>query len=79
MISYRFSPLGLFFSLAKKMPIYAESGAPYLWMIDLLSQAFEAFMLESDKWVQVAIHAENEKIRAKPFQEIELDPSLLWA
>ena len=63
----------------RKMPIYAESGVQYLWVIDPFAQTFEAFMLESGKWVLVATHAENEKIRAKPFHGIELVLSLLWA
>jgi Uma2 family endonuclease len=62
----------------KKMPIYAHHQVPYAWLIDPIQRMLEVFMLESGRWLVLGAHAENDKVRADPFQEIEIDLSNLW-
>ena len=67
----------------KKMPIYAEYGLTYLWLIDpqyktlgLLS--IYQLHLESSLWVWLDGYFDGDKVRAVPFQEIELDFNALF-
>ncbi len=67
----------------KKMPIYAQHGLAYLWLIDpqyktlgLLS--IFALHLESGLWFWLDGHFDGDKARAAPFEEIELDFSALF-
>jgi hypothetical protein len=38
----------------------------------------EVFKLESGRWFLLEAFAGNEKVRAAPFQEVEIDLGLLW-
>jgi Uma2 family endonuclease len=62
----------------RKMPLYAEFGVAFLWLIDPVSKILEAFRLDSGRWTLQAAHAESDRVRIEPFHEIELDLALLW-
>ena len=61
-----------------KMPIYAHHGVLHLWLIDPLEKTLEVFRLASSHWVVAGLHGGNDKVRAEPFSEIEIDLSNLW-
>jgi len=63
----------------KKMPKYAQAGVPFLWLVDPELRTLEAFRLESGKWFLSQCFEGDDPVRAEPFQEIEIDLSLLWA
>ena len=62
----------------RKMPIYARHEVHHAWLIDPIEKTIEIFRLESGKWVVAGFHGENDKVRAEPFQEIEIDLTNLW-
>ena len=62
----------------KKMPIYAEHGVGYLWLLDPIAKILDTYKLESSQWLPLARFYENDKVRAEPFQEIEFDLGDLW-
>lgn len=62
----------------KKMPIYAREGVAHAWIVDPLQQTLEVFRAEGNGWHQVVVHGENEVVRVPPFEEIEIDLTLLW-
>ncbi len=62
----------------RKMPIYAQHEIPHLWLIDPSEQTLEVFLLQSGKWLMLAAFAEEDRVRAEPFQEIEIDLADLW-
>ena len=62
----------------RKMPIYARYSITHLWLMDPVARTLEVFRLESEHWSMVAAFAENEKVRAEPFQEIEFDLGHFW-
>ncbi|MBF0526893.1 MAG: Uma2 family endonuclease [Deltaproteobacteria bacterium] len=62
----------------RKMPIYAEFGIPYLWLVDPIIKTLEVYKLESGRWFSLGVYSEDERVRAEPFQEVELDLSLIW-
>jgi Uma2 family endonuclease len=62
----------------RKMPIYAQYGVPYLWLIDPAAKTLDVFALTDGKWVLLVAFAEDDKVRAEPFQEIEIELKNLW-
>ncbi len=62
----------------RKMPIYAEYEIPHLWLLDPIAKTLEVFELQSGKWAFQKAYAENDKVRAEPFHEIEFDLGDFW-
>lgn len=62
----------------QKMRIYATHKVPYAWLVDPLQMLLEVFRLEAGRWIVLGVHGESEKVRAEPFQEVELDLAALW-
>jgi Uma2 family endonuclease len=62
-----------------KLGIYARSEVPYAWLVNPDQRLLEILRLTADGWVRVAAHRDDERVRAVPFDAIELDLSLLWA
>jgi len=64
---------------ADKMPIYAREGVQFAWLIDPILKTFEVFTLGPERrWSVAAVHRDDARVRAEPFDAIELDLSLLW-
>ena len=72
------SPTTLRVDKIKKMPVYAQHGVKHFWLIDPLGKTLDVFRLESERWALLASFAENDKVRAEPFQEAEIDLGNLW-
>ncbi len=72
------SPSTLRLDKIKKMPIYAQHGVSYFWVIDPTSRTLDGYRLESGRWMVLGAFIQNDKVRAEPFQEIELDLGNLW-
>jgi len=62
----------------RKMHIYACFEVKYSWLIDPIAKTLEIFKLESDRWVLLSAYSEHDKVRAEPFQEIEIALQNLW-
>jgi len=62
----------------KKMPIYAQFGVPYLWLVDPIEKTMEIFKLNAGNWVLMSVYSEDDLVRAEPFQEIEIPLDSLW-
>ena len=62
----------------RKMPIYARYEVPHLWLIDPLARTLEVFRLEFGRWAMLGAFAEDDRVRAEPFQEIEIELGNLW-
>ncbi len=62
----------------KKSSIYAGEGIPYLWLIDPRYRTLETFKLESGRWLVLGTFADDDKVRAEPFQEAEIELGRLW-
>lgn len=63
----------------EKLPIYAREGVEHVWFINAPVRALEIMRLHDGMWLIVAIHRGDVKVRAEPFDAIELDLSVLWA
>ena len=62
----------------KKMRIYAQYKVSHAWLVDPMQMMVEVYRLEAEKWAVFGVYAESDKMRAEPFQEIEIDLSGLW-
>jgi Uma2 family endonuclease len=64
---------------ADKMPIYAEYGVPFLWLIDPAPRTLEIFVLREGHWVLEYVYQQDEEVRAAPFEAISFPLGALWA
>lgn len=64
---------------ARKMPVYAREQVAYAWLVDPLVRTLEVYHLEGSRWVLLGTFMDNAKVRAEPFDAVELDLSVLWA
>jgi Uma2 family endonuclease len=62
----------------KKMRVYAREQVAHVWLVDPLAQTLEVYMLSDGTWIRSQVAAATEKIRALPFDAIELDLAVLW-
>ena len=62
----------------RKMPLYGKHGVGYFWLVDPAARTLEVFRLETGNWVVAGLYAEDDKVRAEPFQDIEIELSNLW-
>ncbi|MDR3566969.1 MAG: Uma2 family endonuclease [Syntrophobacteraceae bacterium] len=61
-----------------KMRLFAQSAVPFVWLIDPAVKTLEVFRLESATWSRLDAFSENDKVRAEPFEGLEIDLSVLW-
>jgi len=73
-----FSPGSVRIDRIRKMRIYARYAVPHVWLIDPAVKTIEVFRLESGKWLLLDTFAEDDKIRAEPFEEIEIELADFW-
>jgi Uma2 family endonuclease len=63
----------------KKLPIYAAHGVSQVWLVDPIAKTLEVYSLDADRrWRAVRVHEGDARVRAQPFEAIELDLSGLW-
>ena len=63
----------------KKLPIYAAHGVPHVWLIDPIAKTLEVHSLDDDhRWRDVRVYEGDMRVRAQPFDAIELDLGALW-
>jgi Uma2 family endonuclease len=62
----------------KKLPIYAREGVRHVWFIDPLQQALEVLRCESQRCSLLATHEGDVRVRAEPFDSVELALRALW-
>ena len=63
----------------EKLPIYARESVAHAWLVDPIDRILEVLRLENGRWSILAVHRDDDRVRAEPFASIELDLSILWA
>ena len=61
-----------------KMPIYAQYGVHYAWLVDPLDKTLEAFERHQKTWSPIGRFKNNEPVSAAPFAEISFALHDLW-
>lgn len=64
----------------KKMPLHAANEVPCVWLIDPLTRTLEIYTLGAGRrWSDPVIYRDNARMRAVPFDAIELELDSFWA
>jgi Uma2 family endonuclease len=62
-----------------KMRIYAREGVRHVWQVEPLARTLDIFRLQEGHWLLVDAFSGEERVRAEPFEAIELELELLWS
>lgn len=62
-----------------KSRIYAREGVPFVWLVNPRAQMLEVLELSEGTYRILAVHHGDERVRAVPFDAIELELAILWA
>ncbi len=63
----------------QKMRIYAREGVRHVWHVDPLAQTLDIFRLQGSQWLLVDSFVGEERVRAEPFEALELELALVWS
>lgn len=63
----------------RKMRVYRREGVGWYWIVDPRIRTLEVYRLENGRYVLLDTWEGEEKVRAEPFEAIELDLAFLWA
>jgi hypothetical protein len=61
-----------------KLPVYGREGVRHIWLMDPEARTLEVFRLEGARYVLLVTHTGLARVRAEPFEALELDLSFLW-
>ena len=64
---------------ADKLPIYGKSGVGHLWLVNPILRTLEILRRQDAQWLTLAVHRDEERVRAEPFESFELELGVLWA
>lgn len=62
-----------------KLEIYRRENVGHVWLVDPRARTLEVLRRTDDGWLLVGTWADDAKVRAEPFDAIELDLAVLWA
>jgi Uma2 family endonuclease len=63
---------------SKKLPIYARERIPYAWFVDPIEQTLDVMIRSGRHWPVKAAYTGKDRVRAEPFDAIEIDLALVW-
>ncbi len=61
-----------------KRRIYRREGVKHLWLCDPRIKTLEVYRLESGRWMELDTFEGDTKVRAEPFDAIEIDLGRIW-
>ncbi|HET9626525.1 MAG TPA: Uma2 family endonuclease [Kofleriaceae bacterium] len=62
-----------------KLPIYARAEVQHAWLIDPVLHTLEVLRLERGRWAPRGTYRDDARVRAEPFEALELELAVLWA
>ncbi len=63
---------------ADKVPIYGREQVSHVWLVDPVTKTLEILRLDGQTYRVIGTWREDVRVRAEPFDAIELDLALLW-
>jgi Uma2 family endonuclease len=66
------------YDLQTKRPFYAEIGVGWLWYVDPEHKTLSVHRLERGRWVEMGIWSGADKVKAPPFDAVEIDLAEWW-
>lgn len=73
------SPSSQSIDRVRKMNIYGRHRVSHAWLVDPAAQTLEVYRLDGENWLRVGSWAGDQRVRAEPFDSIELELDGLWA
>ncbi len=73
------SPRTEAFDRGAKVPVYARERVQHVWLVDPIERTLEVFRLDGERYSLLGVHHGEARVRAEPFDAIELDLAVLWA
>jgi Uma2 family endonuclease len=61
-----------------KLSIDAREGVVHAWLLDPVDKTLEVLRLDGGRWVRAAFHQDDARVRAEPFDAIEIALDALW-
>jgi Uma2 family endonuclease len=61
-----------------KLPVYAREGVQHVWFVDPEARTLEVFRLDGAHYAPRATHTGMARVRAEPFEALELELAALW-
>jgi len=62
----------------EKLPLHAKHGVRHAWVLDAIAQTLEVLQLDGGRWVVAQTFGGDARVRAEPFEAIEIDLALVW-
>ena len=62
----------------KKLRIYAREGVGFAWLVEPLAHTLEVLRLDTGRWAQLGSYEGDARVRAAPFDAIEIELGALW-
>jgi Uma2 family endonuclease len=72
------SPSTAVLDRTRKLDVYRRERVPFVWLVDPIARTLEVLRLEGNAWLVAGNHGGDEKIRAAPFEAVEIDLAALW-
>lgn len=66
------------YDLRTKRAFYARIGVKYLWYVDMDERSLTVSRLYEGKWLELGVYGEDDKVRAEPFEAVELEMEAWW-
>lgn len=63
---------------SRKKRIYAREGVGHVWLVDPQARTLEVFRLSGGQWLEQGTWSDDERVRAEPFEAVELELGVLW-
>ena len=64
---------------SKKLAAYSRERVGHVWIVDPIAQTLEVLRLDGDTYRIALVAGGDDKVRAEPFDAIELELAILWA
>lgn len=61
-----------------KMPLYAQHGVSFLWLVDPIQRVLEAYRLVDGKWQRIDRYMDTAQAAIPPFDAVPFDLDRLW-
>jgi Uma2 family endonuclease len=63
----------------KKMRIYRREGVRNVWLVNPITRTLEVYRLEDGRWIALDTFEGSSRVRAEPFEAMEMALEMLWA
>jgi hypothetical protein len=72
------SPSTAVIDRTRKLDIYRREGVELVWLVDPVARTLEVLRRRGEDWLVAGYYGGEAKIRAVPFEAVELDLETLW-